>query len=73
MAQYFEPSTDTNANFANSVAGQTNSYFRFRQNIRCRILISRTLQEAERQRLARLGRNMGSTQSSPFKRLRYAK
>jgi len=25
--QYFEPSTDTNANFANSVAGQTNSYF----------------------------------------------
>jgi hypothetical protein len=27
MAQYFEPSTDTNANFANSVAGQTNSYF----------------------------------------------
>ena len=27
MAQYFEPATDTNANFANSVAGQTNSYF----------------------------------------------
>ncbi len=27
MAQYFEPSTDTNANFADSVAGQTNSYF----------------------------------------------
>ena len=27
MAQYFEPSTDTNANFANSVAGQNNSYF----------------------------------------------
>ena len=27
MAQYFEPSTDTNANFANSVSGQTNSYF----------------------------------------------
>ena len=27
MAQYFEPSTDTNANFANSVAGQTNSFF----------------------------------------------
>ena len=27
MAQYFEPSTDTDANFANSVAGQTNSYF----------------------------------------------
>mgnify|MGYP003323960499 FL=1 len=27
MAQFFEPSTDTNANFANSVAGQTNSYF----------------------------------------------
>ncbi len=27
MAQYFEPSTDTNANFANSIAGQTNSYF----------------------------------------------
>lgn len=27
MAQYFEPGTDTNANFANSVAGQTNSYF----------------------------------------------
>jgi len=25
--QYFEPSTDTNANFANSVAGQTNSFF----------------------------------------------
>ena len=25
--QYFEPSTDTDANFANSVAGQTNSYF----------------------------------------------
>ena len=25
--QYFEPSTDTNANFANSVSGQTNSYF----------------------------------------------
>jgi hypothetical protein len=27
MAQYFEPSTDTDANFANSVSGQTNSYF----------------------------------------------
>jgi len=27
MAQYFEPSTDTNANFGNSVAGQNNSYF----------------------------------------------
>jgi len=27
MAQFFEPSTDTNANFANSVAGQTNSFF----------------------------------------------
>ena len=27
MAQYFEPSPDTNANFGNSVAGQTNSYF----------------------------------------------
>jgi len=27
MAQYFEPSPDTNANFANSVAGQTNSFF----------------------------------------------
>ena len=27
MAQYFEPSTDTNGNFANSVAGQTNSFF----------------------------------------------
>tara|TARA_R110001632_G_scaffold54425_4_gene133373 strand:- start:473 stop:1444 length:972 start_codon:yes stop_codon:yes gene_type:complete len=27
MAQYFEPSTDTTANFANSVAGQNNSYF----------------------------------------------
>ena len=25
--QYFEPSTDTDANFANSVSGQTNSYF----------------------------------------------
>jgi hypothetical protein len=25
--QYFEPSTDTNANFANSVSTQTNSYF----------------------------------------------
>jgi len=25
--QYFEPTTDTDANFANSVAGQTNSYF----------------------------------------------
>ena len=25
--QYFEPSTDINANFANSVSGQTNSYF----------------------------------------------
>ena len=25
--QYFEPSTDTDANFTNSVAGQTNSYF----------------------------------------------
>ena len=27
MAQYFEPSPDTNANFGNSVAGQTNSFF----------------------------------------------
>jgi hypothetical protein len=27
MAQYFEPSTDTNANFANSVSGQANSFF----------------------------------------------
>ena len=27
MAQFFEPSTDTNGNFANSVSGQTNSYF----------------------------------------------
>ena len=27
MAQYFEPSPDTGANFANSVAGQTNSFF----------------------------------------------
>ena len=27
MAQYFEPSTDTNANFATSVSGQTNSFF----------------------------------------------
>ena len=27
MAQFFEPSTDTNGNFANSVAGQTNSFF----------------------------------------------
>ena len=27
MAQFFEPSTDTNANFGNSVAGQTNSFF----------------------------------------------
>jgi len=27
MAQFFEPSTDTNANFGNSVAGQNNSYF----------------------------------------------
>lgn len=27
MAQYFEPSTDTDANFASSVAGQTNSFF----------------------------------------------
>jgi hypothetical protein len=27
MAQFFEPSTDTNANFANSVSGQTNSFF----------------------------------------------
>jgi hypothetical protein len=27
MAQYFEPGTDTDANFANSVAGQTNSFF----------------------------------------------
>ena len=25
--QYFEPSTDTNANFGNSVSGQTNSFF----------------------------------------------
>jgi len=27
MAQYFEPSPDTNANFANSVSGQANSFF----------------------------------------------
>jgi len=27
MAQFFEPGTDTDANFANSVAGQTNSFF----------------------------------------------
>ena len=27
MAQYFEPGTDTDANFANSVSGQTNSFF----------------------------------------------
>ena len=27
MAKYFEPSTDTDANFANSVSGQTNSFF----------------------------------------------
>ena len=27
MAQYFEPSPDTNANFGNSVSGQTNSFF----------------------------------------------
>ena len=27
MAQFFEPSPDTNANFASSVAGQTNSFF----------------------------------------------
>ena len=27
MAQFFEPSTDTNANFGNSVTGQTNSFF----------------------------------------------
>ena len=27
MAQFFAPSTDTNANFANSVSGQTNSFF----------------------------------------------
>ena len=27
MAQYFEPTPDTNANFANSVSGQTNSFF----------------------------------------------
>jgi hypothetical protein len=27
MAQYFEPSTDTDANFANSVDGQINSFF----------------------------------------------
>jgi len=27
MAQYFEPTTDTDANFANSVSGQTNSFF----------------------------------------------
>jgi len=27
MAQYFEPTPDTNANFANSVAGQNNSFF----------------------------------------------
>jgi len=27
MAQFFEPSTDTDANFANSVSGQANSFF----------------------------------------------
>ena len=27
MAQFFEASTDTNSNFANSVSGQTNSFF----------------------------------------------
>ena len=27
MAQYFEPGTDTDGNFANSIAGQTNSFF----------------------------------------------
>ena len=27
MDEYFEPSTDTDAKFANSVSGQTNSYF----------------------------------------------
>ncbi len=27
MAQFFEPSPDTNANFGNSVSGQTNSFF----------------------------------------------
>ena len=27
MAQYFEPSTDTDANFANSASGQANSFF----------------------------------------------
>jgi hypothetical protein len=27
MAQYFEPETDTDANFANSVSGQANSFF----------------------------------------------
>jgi len=27
MAQFFEPGTDTNANFGNSVTGQTNSFF----------------------------------------------
>ena len=27
MAQYFEPSPDTNANFGNSVSGQANSFF----------------------------------------------
>ena len=27
MAQYFQPATDTDANFANSVSGQTNSFF----------------------------------------------
>jgi len=27
MAQYFEPATDTDANFANSVSGQNNSFF----------------------------------------------
>jgi hypothetical protein len=27
MAQYFEPTTDTDANFANSVSGQANSFF----------------------------------------------
>ena len=30
MAQFFEPSTDTDANFANSVSGQANSFFYLR-------------------------------------------
>ena len=45
---------------------------RFRKNLRCRIFISRSLQEAERQRLVGMGRKLETTQSRAFKRLRYA-